>query len=319
MKHLMFLFVALLNSAVVNGEEKDFVSELSCEVRAIEEIITPIQGCPKNLRAIEYGYTNPIKQKSYVLGEACYSTKGGRTLFAHTRVRSPIGVEDVTDLALKVKNGLYFRQEHPTMFYRNELMKVLRRDEHEDFFIQTLGSKQIPKIGFRKFLSEELLMHKQYQPILKLSWNYAILNDADELENLRNVQKDISLLNLRQVDVYAGTHGVLSLKTSAGEQADLYLKENKFPVPKYIWYVVKHENKATAFAIFNRASISDKERQKDSFCNSKCEEISWIANLLENKNYKKIESGYVLCCEFNEFRRSVSEMPNLDSVTELLK
>lgn len=30
---------------------------------------------------------------------------------------------DVQDLALKVKNGAYFRQEHPTAFYRNELTK----------------------------------------------------------------------------------------------------------------------------------------------------------------------------------------------------
>lgn len=303
--------------SVVNDEEKDFVSELSCDARAIEEIITPVPGCPKNFKSVEYGYTNPIKQKSYVLGEACYSTKGGRTIFVHTRTRSP--KMDVQELALKVRGGAYFRQEHPTSFYRNEFMKALRREEHEDHFVQTLGTKNVPKIGIKKFVNEDLLTHKQYQPVLKLSWNYAIVNDFEELENLDRLQEDIAGLELKHVDVYSGTHGVLSLKNNEGVQVDMFLKENKFPVPKYLWYVVRSENKAVAFAVFNRASISEKERQKDSFCVSKCEEITWLENLLENKNYKIVENGFVLCCEFNEFRRTVTEMPNIEHINELLK
>lgn len=269
------------------------------------------------MRSIEYGYTNPIKQKSYVLGESCYSTKGGRTLFVHTRIRSPNN--DVQDLALKVKNGAYFRQEHPTTFYRNELMKALRREEHEEFFVQTLGSKNVPKIGFRKFVNEDLLTHKQYQPVLKLSWNYAIVNDADELVNLQKLQGDIASLKLKHVDVYTGTHGVLALKNNDGVQVEMFLKENKFPVPKYLWCVVRSENKAVAFAIFNRSVISEKDRQKDSFCASKCEDLTWLKKLHENKSFKNAESGYVLCCEFNEFRRTVIEMPSLENVNELLK
>jgi hypothetical protein len=302
---------------VVNDEEKDFVSELSCQTRAIEQIIIPITGCPKNLRSIEYGYTNPIKQKSYVLGEACYSTKGGRTHFSHTRIKSP--TNNVTELAFKTKNVDYFHSEHPTPLYRNELIKALRQEEHEAHFMQILGVKNALKIGFRKFISEDLLTHKQYQSILKIGWNYAIVNDADNLLNLHHLQKDISNLQLKSVDLYTGTHGVLSMKNSVGEQIEIYLKENKFPVPKYHWYVVKSENKATAFAIFNRASISDKDAQKDSFCSSKCEEITWLQHLLENKNYKKVEYGLVLCCEFNEFKRTVTEMPDLNNVSELLK
>lgn len=302
---------------MVNGAEKDYVSELSCEARAIEEIVISITGCPKGFRSIEYGYTNPIKQKSYVLGEACYHTKRGRTYFAHTRIKSTNN--DVTELALKTKNGAYLHSEHPTSLYRNELVKAIRPEEHEEYFMQILGVKKALTIGIRKFINEDLLTHKQYQPILKLAWNYAIINDAENLLNLHHLQKDISKLALKNVDLYVGTHGVLSLKNSEGEQVEIFLKENKFPVPKYLWYVVRSENKATAFAIFNRASISDKDLQKDSFCSSKCEEITWLQHLLENKNYKKVEYGLVLCCEFNEFRRTVSEMPNLDNVNELLK
>ena len=302
---------------VVNGEEKDFVSELSCGARVIEEIITPVYGCKAKLRSVEYGYTNPIKKKSYVLGEACYSTKGGQTLFAHTKIRSPNN--DVTELALKVRNVTYLHAEHPTNFYSVELMKALRYDDFSEHLTHTLGTKNIPRIGTKKFINQDLLTHKQYQPVLKLTWNYAIVNDVDELENMDLLQEDISSLELNHVDLYTGTNGVLSLKNNDGEQADVYLKETKFPVPKYIWYVVRSGNKATAFAIFNRAHMSEKDKNKDAFCITKCEEITWIKNLLENKQYKKIENGYVLCCEFNDFRRTVTEMPHLDNVTELLK
>lgn len=92
-----------------------------------------------------------------------------------------------------------------------------------------------------------------------------------------------------------------------------------FFIARYIWFVVRSENKAAAFAILNRASISEKDRLKDSFCTSKCEELVWLTRLLENKSYKKVESGYVLCCEFHEFRRTVSEMPGLENINELLK
>lgn len=310
------LRIFLCSFTVVDGAEKDYVSELSCGERAIEEIVIPIAGCPKNTRSIEYGYTNPLKQKSYVLGEACYSTKKGRTLFVHTRIKSPNN--DVTELALKIANGTYLRSDHPTSVYRNELVKVLRPHEHEEYFNQILGVKKALTIGVRKFINEDLLTHKQYQPILKLAWNYAIIDDAEHLLNLHHLQKDISNLQMKNVDFYAGTHDVLSLKNIQGEQVEVHLKENKFPVPKYLWFVVRSENKAAAFAIFNRASISDKDLQKDSFCSSKCEEITWLQHLLENKNYKKVEYGFVLCCEFNEFKRTISEMPNLENVNELL-
>lgn len=250
------------------------------------------------------------------IGEACYSTKGGRTLFAHTKVRSP--TMEVIDLALKIRNGAYFRQEHPTSFYKIELLKALRQDELNERFKHIFGIKNIPKINSKKFINENLLTHKQYQPVLKLAWNYAITNDAVMLKNMDLLQKDIMSLNVKKLEVYAGTHGVLSLKNIEGNQIDLYLKDNKFPVPKYIWYVVKSENKATAFVIFNRVQTSEANKQKDSFCTSKCEEILWIHNLLENKQYKKVENGFVLCCEFNEFKRTVSEMPNLDNINGLL-
>jgi hypothetical protein len=305
--------------------EKDFLSDFLCDARSIDDIIikppNTVVGCPSSVRSVEYGYTNPIFKKSYVLGEACYSTRIGRTLFIHTKLRTQS--QDVESLALKVKPMNYFRQEHPTPYYRNEFMKASRKENYEEFFLQTFGKKDLPKIKAKALINDILLTHIQHQPITTMSWNYAFtpLHDHDELENFEKLQEDISSLKLKNVELYSGTHGILSFESNRGTFHDVYLKEGKFPVPKYIWYVVKSDNKAVAFAMLNRVSMisnSNLHQQEMNLCTSRCEEIKWINKLLENSSYNKYENGFVLCCEFNEFRRTVTEMPPLEKINELL-
>lgn len=302
---------------MIGDAEKDFTSDLSCGVRSIEEIITPVNGCPSNCRSIEYGYTNPVSMKSYVLGEACINVKQGRMFFVHVRLRKDGTGDNIEKLALKVKGINYFHQDHPTSFYKIELMKALRLDDMNLMYKSLFGAKNLPQIGIRRYISEGMLVQKQYLPVTKLAWNYAIVTDEDALENFDLLQDDIMQLSGDSVEIYTGSSGNLTWKTQTGEHVDVFLKPNKFPVPKYLWTVVKSDNKAVAFAIFNKNNINDRDLQKDSFCSSKCEEITWIKNLLEEKQYRRVENGYVLCCELNEFRRTITEMPNIGGTLQL--
>lgn len=318
---VFFPFSSLLFTAtllVVNDDEKDFVSDLSCGVRSIEEIVTPINGCPSNCRSIEYGYTNPVNSKSYVLGEACINVRLGRMLFVHSRIRRDGSADNVDKLALKVKGPDYFHQEHPTQLYKIELLKALRLDDLNTMYKTAFGAKNMPLISTKRYLSPGMLPHKQYLPVTKLAWNYAIVNDEDTLDNFDLLQDDIMGLTLDNVEIYTGSSGTLTWKTKEGEQVEVLLKPNRFPVPKYLWTVVRSGTKAVAFAIFNKNNISDRDLQKDSFCPSKCEEISWITNLQTDKQYRKVDNGYVLCCDLNDFRRTVTEMPNLTGTFTLL-
>lgn len=302
---------------VVDDAEKDFTSDLSCGVRSIEEIITPVNGCPTSCRSIEYGYANPLLAKSYVLGEACVNVKTGRMYFVHTKLRKGGSATDIEKLALKIKGPNYFHQEHPTTYYKVELMKALRLDDLNQMYKSIFGPKNIPQISTKRYISEGMLAYKQYLPVTKLAWNYAIVNDEEHLENFDLLQADIMDLNVTDLEIYTGSSGTLVWKTQQGEQVDVYLKTNKFPVPKYLWTVVKSGQNAVAFAIFNKNNISDRDLQKDSFCSSKCEEITWINNLKAEKQYRKVENGYVLCCELNEFKRTITEMPNLSGTLQL--
>ncbi|XP_065081244.1 uncharacterized protein LOC135703843 isoform X2 [Ochlerotatus camptorhynchus] len=303
---------------VVDGQDKNFISELSCEVRSIEEIIVPVRGCPTNARSIEYGYTNPVNNRSYILGEACYDVRRGQTLFVHTKLKS--GSNTVEALAIKTVNSAnYFRKEHVTPRYKVELNKALNINDQVERFKGVFGNKKIPKIESRRYVNEDLLTHKQYQSILKLAWNYQIVKDLSALENFDNLIDDINDLNANEVEIYTGAHGVLSLKDKNNNDVDVYLKEHRFPVPKFHWTVVKSESKAVAFAVFNKAQLTDAERVKDSFCNSICDQLTWISTLRENSSYSNPMLGYVLCCELNEFRKTIKEMPPLTGIKDVLK
>ncbi|XP_058451476.1 uncharacterized protein LOC131430476 isoform X2 [Malaya genurostris] len=303
---------------VVNDLDKNFVSELSCEVRSIEEIIVPVRGCPTSARSIEYGYANPVHDKSYILGEACYDVKRGQTLFVHTKIKSTSNTVDA--LALKtINNANYFRQEHPTSRYKIELNKALNINDQAERFKGVFGIKNVPKIEARRYVNEELLTHKQYQAVLKLAWNYQIVKDLDALDNFDSLVEDITELDATEVEIYTGAHGVLQLKDKHDNNVDVYLKENRFPVPKFHWTVVRSEDKAVAFAVFNKAQLSEKEREKDSFCPSICDQLSWISSLKENDSYSNPALGYVLCCELNDFRKTIKEMPPISGVKHILK
>lgn len=303
---------------VVNGMDKNFVSELSCEARPIEEIIVPVRGCPNNVRSIEYGYTNPVNEKSYILGEACYDVKRGQTLFVHTKIKS--GTNTVDTLALRTVNNVsYFRQEVPTSRYKVELNKALNINDHAERFKAVFGSKNIPKIEARRYINEDLLTHKQYQSVLKLAWNYQITKDLDSLDNFDYLVSDITDLDAKEIEIYSGAHGVLSLKDKNDNNVDVFLKENRFPVPKFHWTVVRSGKKAVAFAIANKPQLSEKEREKDTFCTSICDQLTWISTLKENDSYSNPRHGYVLCCELNDFRKTVKEMPPITGISEVLK
>jgi hypothetical protein len=220
------------------------------------------------------------------------------------------------DLALKVKGLNYFHQEHPTSYFKIELMKALRLDELNERLKRIVGHKLA--IGTKKFVTEDMLTHKQFQPVLKLTWNYQVVNDEESLENLDSLNQDILALQAKNVEIYTGTHGTLAVKNKNGDFVDIFLKDNKFPVPKYLWTVVKSDNRAVAFAVINNPTTPESTLQKDTFCTSKCEEITWINSLMKNKQYKNISKGYVLCCELDDFRQTVTEMPNIAGVSSML-
>lgn len=304
---------------MINNEVKHFLRNLSCEVRSVEEIAKPIDGCSADMKSVEYGFANPIDHKSFVLGEACYSEDKGFTQFIH--IKKPGSASLAQAFIKTIDSEEYFNGKHPDSRYKLDFLMASRLDTLNERLKQKLGTKHIPFVEPRNFIPMDFLESKQFMSVLKLGWNYVPVIGYDHMPNLDVLQSDINSLNGNDIDVYMGVHDVLKLTGENGDKHEIFMDEfeERFPVPKYIWLVVVNVNdrRAAAFTILNNPDAKLNEIQGEVLCASMCSEMSWLNGLLQDDLYKNIKRGYVSCCAFDELMKTVTEMPKLNDIFEL--
>lgn len=310
--HLFCFLLLLFNDVDVNREDMFWIPDLGCEVRSVEEIVKPITDCSDN--SVVFGYENPIKEETLILGEACYSETEGRTKFVRIRTaRSNQSSERRRTIALKVENLNYLAQQHPDSKYKIDFLIAARIDELNQR-LQKLSIEKVPFLEPRHFMDMLSLPNGQLYSILKLGWNFAVTNGFDHLSNYDLLMADIQKMQEGNFDLYMGTHSTLTLKNTNNNDVDIYLlpDERKFPVPKFLWVAVATPNPANAFGflISNNIDLTQTEVESGP-CESKCTQISWLDKLLDNGAYQKPENGYVWCCDIHTFVETVPEMPKL--------
>lgn len=289
--------------------DQNFLKEFSCEVRNVEEILTPISGCATEHASVEFGYVNPIASQSHILGEACYDEQLGKTVFVHIKSKSNFVTTEVEE-SLKIGDVDYFKSKHPLSRYKLDFLMASRIDGLNDRLTELLGAGNLPEsLNQNYFVGMNLLPNRQFYNTLKLGWNYVMFNGINTATNLELLERDIlEVQTERSVDLYIGSSGVVKILGKNGD-TELYLKEDRFPVPKYIWIGVKNGNKFVGFAVIN--SPTD---QADIFFASKCNRITWLKNVVDRN---LIEDRKIVCCEYQNFKNNVPEMPDLDGKFEL--
>ena len=141
----------------------------------------------------------------------------------------------------------------------------------------------------------------QWQRFNALNW-VAVEDGSRRLA----ANRDITL------DVYTGTHGVMTLKDGDGIGQEIFLDINKkkVPVPKIFYKVLI--NRATKSGIVligvNNPHLTLEEIKKDYIL---CTDISNVVNYI-NWNRKDIRRGYCYACEVDEFLRVVPHIPDVD-------
>lgn len=326
--------------AVINDHEHHFRKGLNCEVRAIEEILQPVRGCDTGatarLTATEYGFTNPVTNRSYVLGEACYDERLGRTTFVHTTYRSDYKNFDLDRVALRIVDATeagYFRQSHPASRYKIDYLKATRIDTLNDRLTATFGFRQAPQLQPHRFVGEELLLNYQFSNVLKLGWNYMMVSADLVVDRLAAVADDLKakLAHEGVADVYVGTHGVLRIMDQTGANTEVYLTDGRFPVAKFIWMVAvtRQSNKAVAYVVPNGMGQSAAE-----LCPNRCVVASVGGQVeattvgpgvakTETLSSSARDAGgngqqSVHCCEYKDLQAQVMEMPSLDGTFTML-
>ncbi|KAJ8713236.1 hypothetical protein PYW07_013606 [Mythimna separata] len=189
----------------------------------------------------------------------------------------------------------------------NRRLRELLKHEHYSFAEQSLTSA--------KLLSSHYFEDQNMRVTDFVSNRVAVWRSVAH-GNLRHVQRDVAkFLALSrphaELDVYAGTHGVLALRVGH-DHTEIFLKAGqRFPVPKYIWTVVhaKQANKAVALVLLNDPFVSVSEIREAVFCESACGRVPWLHELRRQRRYETPLYGLVFCCSLRNFTSVVSEMP----------
>ena len=274
------------------GVEKKW-KDVTCELRPVEEIETTVDQCETpSHTGIEFGYVNPVTKKTVILGSACYSPTKGHTEIVHMKLKPAKRSFEESSIAVQPEN--YFRgKKHPSGRYKIDLMKAWgdyakNRPEEESIAImpQRFALPQSVHLSTMK----------------KLGWNYAFSQEDHntwthlQLQVLAMVEKKEVI-----VDYYAGSHGVL-----------FDLNEERFSVPEYLWMFVRDGVQGIVFVVYNKVDMTQQEENKfHEVCSSKCDQVQWLSS-----DFKAGPDGkYVLCCDVNDARASIKELPLVTGIT----
>ncbi|XP_068618544.1 uncharacterized protein [Battus philenor] len=133
--------------------------------------------------------------------------------------------------------------------------------------------------------------------------------------NLRHLQRDVAdLLQAAgpraPIDVYAGTLGVLALRTSSN-RTEIFLHHERFPVPKYIWTVVhdRRGGRALAVMVLNDPFVAVSEVREAVFCESACSRVDWVRELRRQRRFESPVYGLAFCCGARELAAAGAALP----------
>lgn len=276
----------------------------------VVQIISPIAYCNATTTIpVKFGFPGTRKEELSIIGEACYSESEGRTLFIRTKHS---GKGKKQQVALKTEQINYLNYPKPDDKYENYIATALHYFQHIN-----------PKLFLRKqyFIQPEFFTSINKYDMIAMDWNFFLTNGVspdhmqDYFPNYDLLLKDIMSMREQTFELYIGAHSVLTQTNFVSRPVNIYLvpEESKYPVPKYVWVVVKTTTKkAIAFLILNDIHASDEYVARAKLCESKCSEIRWLAHLRTGSTYNKTRNGYVWCCELNSFAKHVREMPRLE-------
>lgn len=268
----------------------NFRKVLGCDLRVIEEILAPVNGCDPNaaLTSSEFGFTNPVNNVSYIMGEVCYDERLGRTHFVHIAYKTDYKNFDLEKVALREGNADYFKQSHPESRFKMDFLNAAHESVPTSQLVQN------------RYIGDEFLLNFQFYNIKKLGWNYVMMNGDQVVSGILKAIEDAKakLAFEGVADIYMGSHGVLRVLDKKGENTEVYLKNGRFPVAKFFWMVVAtgKSNRAIAYVIPNGVGQGANE-----VCDNEC------------------AGTEVHCCQYANLKAQVSEVPALDPTLPLLQ
>ncbi|XP_022829851.1 uncharacterized protein LOC111358789 [Spodoptera litura] len=311
--------------------------ELGCQQSIFEDVLHQVDDCG-NLQGRAY-LMHETEGRARHLATACFDADRGVAVRLQIAAAGPAGSVASTEPAhshasaprslLGNFNQMFdaaTRQAAERLYSDdvrlNRRLHELLRHDHYSFADQTLTSG---KLLSSRYFDDQFMRVTDF-----VSNKVAVWSSVAE-GNLHHLHQDVasfveSRRGQEEVEVLAGTHGVLSLRTDgagpagartdgagpAGARTELYLLAGeRFPVPRYVWTVVhaRRSRRAVALVVLNDPFVAVSEIRAAVFCASACSEVGWLRALRAQRRYESALYGLAFCCSLRDLAAHVAGLP----------
>lgn len=295
--------------------------DLGCQEDVLEDVEHAVQQCAPPLQGRAYE-TRAARVTAH-LATLCFdadraltvsarvsASPRGVPLPAHSDARAPLSIlgnfNHMFDSSTRHQAERLFSNDARL----DRRLRELFKHDRYTFAGQTLTAGKLLAPGY---------FDSQYARVTEFASNKVLSWKSVVEGNLQHLHADVGGFMARSratdaVDVYAGTHGVLTLNTGGDTRPEVYLSAGRrFPVPRYIWTVVHspRRNEGIALVLLNDPYVTVSEIRDAVFCTSKCGQVSWLEHLTRQRNYERPLLGLVFCCDLPAFASHVPEAPRI--------
>lgn len=305
----------------IDGKNADF-NTITCTKMAAHVAQYTGKTCGSNHKEIEIGFNTTGRFIKHIT--TCFDDVLQHAVYARNVISSGIAGTQVNFPRPSFQAGKFYNVKPntvPSLYTKNgqrkTINKILGLAESDTSIIHNTGNFYLatghytPKGDFVYGSQQRLTFYyvnaaPQWQTFNAGNWNTMEAN-CRKLAAERN-------LNL---EVYTGSYGVSTLPDAKGKEQELYLWETSqnvgIPIPAIFYKVVYEPESKAGIALLGLNNPYKQNVKSDILCTDVCDQVDWLT--WKNKN---ITSGYSYCCEVDDFRKVIKELPNF-TVTSLLK
>lgn len=314
-------------SFTINGKTVPF-SQLTCTKQPFHEAkYTGVNCAGTNYKEIEVGFQIETSQRFLRVLRICFDDVAQTTIYSEFNLTRSIGgyqsgfprpsfiEDDFYNLGTQKLDTLYSRNTQRTTV--NALVGLAAGSTKyvhasNDYFMSR--GHMTAKADFVYGAQHRATFHfvnvaPQWQTFNGANWNTLEMNVRSFAGG-----RDTDLV------VFTGGHGVTTLPhETTGADIPLYLYRDSngnsaIPVPQVYWKVVYDQTQKAGIAFVGINNPYHTDVSDEIFCVSVCDQVNWLS-----WDSSSISKGYSYCCDVDELRQVITDIPALDVQQLLVK